>query len=51
MLTKKNITLQESTLDKSVNFWDKVEDFKWLKQIKSPNWDIQPEEKRRKWDL
>jgi len=36
----------EAKLDRQTNFWDQVEDFKWLKQTKSPNWDILPEEQR-----
>ncbi|CAD7970229.1 unnamed protein product [Amoebophrya sp. A25] len=27
----------------SVNRWDDVKDFKWLRREKSPNWDILPE--------
>jgi hypothetical protein len=29
-----------------VNKWDQVQDFKWLKQERSPNWDILPEDIR-----
>lgn len=34
-------------LDKSVNNWDKVDDFNWLASREpSPNWSVQPEDKR-----
>jgi len=36
----------EAGLDVTANFWDQVEDFKWLKQTKSPNWEILPVERR-----
>ena len=42
----------ESGLDRSVNNWDKVEDFNWLASDKaSPNWGVLPEEKWEKFEL
>lgn len=32
--------------DASVNQWDQVDDFKWLKAGKSPNWTVLPEGER-----
>ncbi|KAI0506499.1 tubulin binding cofactor C-domain-containing protein [Xylaria bambusicola] len=40
----------ESTAPET-NQWDKVDDFKWLKDTASPNWRILPEERRVQGDL
>ena len=43
---------EASGLDRSVNNWDKVEDFNWLAADKaSPNWSALPEEDWEKFEL
>ncbi|KAM0324782.1 hypothetical protein ACHAQA_007746 [Verticillium albo-atrum] len=37
---------QESPGEVPENQWDQVDDFKWLKAEKSPNWSVLPEEER-----
>lgn len=37
--------LQTANLDIESK-WSNIQDFKWLKQSKSPNWDILPESER-----
>lgn len=40
-----------SSDETSTNQWDQVDDFKWLKAEKSPNWSILPEEERLPEDV
>lgn len=35
--------LKESNLDEETGNWANVDDFKWLKAVQSPNWEILPE--------
>lgn len=37
--------------DPAQNQWDQVDDFKWLKAEKSPNWSVMPEEERLEEDV
>jgi tubulin-specific chaperone C len=47
MLTYKNIQQHVQSVGLGdCNLWDQVQDFKWLKQIKSPNWSILEESLR-----
>lgn len=43
--------LQIGLDDPSKNQWDQVDDFKWLKAEKSPNWSVLPEEERLAEDV
>ncbi|KAF2758155.1 tubulin-specific chaperone c [Pseudovirgaria hyperparasitica] len=36
------------SVNRPVNMWDQVDDFKWLKAEQSPNWSILPDEERLK---
>ncbi|CAG8469625.1 6011_t:CDS:2 [Paraglomus occultum] len=43
---------EKAKLDQSINQYDKVEDFKWLKQQASPNWSLlQEQEWEKDWPL
>ena len=44
--------VQEACLDRTVNLWDKVNDFKWLRaDVASPHWKVLGEDGRRSVDL
>ena len=42
-----NNFLQKANIDINNNQYDLVEDFKWLKQQKSPNWNVMNESERK----
>ena len=47
-----HLIAQKAKLDQSINHYDKVEDFKWLKQQVSPNWSLlQEQEWKKDWPL
>lgn len=47
-----DMDFQGSSLDRQTNNWKCIDDFNWLSEKHSPNWEeMKPEERTQKWDV